>query len=233
MPIREKIAGEPEDGWVTWTIVMQQELTGPVAFVVSWDLKTGDGGGEGDDDEDEQSAASNQVQVQPPVALDLDNDNITGELVIRKDDALEVKWPDDGQLEGLEFIDVRELKLLPTSGSVAFRFHVQPVSLEISTRKFESEKVVQTVVSRALVEMVINKNGTASVRARYRLKSSERQRLRVDLPGESNVSEIFVDQGRVPVEKAGDDQEAPEGWTAYSLNVAGTTTDEEFFLSIR
>ncbi|HCD01194.1 MAG TPA: hypothetical protein DER64_11760, partial [Planctomycetaceae bacterium] len=233
VPIREKIAGEPEDGWVTWTIVMQQELTGPVAFVVSWDLKTGDGGGEGDDDEDEQSAASNQVQVQPPVALDLDNDNITGELVIRKDDALEVKWPDDGQLEGLEFIDVRELKLLPTSGSVAFRFHVQPVSLEISTRKFESEKVVQTVVSRALVEMVINKNGTASVRARYRLKSSERQRLRVDLPGESNVSEIFVDQGRVPVEKAGDDQEAPEGWTAYSLNVAGTTTDEEFFLSIR
>ncbi|GIS58042.1 MAG: hypothetical protein CM1200mP2_02670 [Planctomycetaceae bacterium] len=93
--------------------------------------------------------------------------------------------------------------------------------------------MVQTVVSRALVEMVINKNGTASVRARYRLKSSERQRLRVDLPGESNVSEVFVDQGRVPVEKAGEDQEAPEGWTAYSLNVAGTTTDEEFFLSIR
>ena len=108
---------------------------------------------------------------------------------------------------------------------------MQPVSLEIATRKFESEKVVQTVVSRALVEMVINKNGTASVRARYRLKSSERQRLRVDLPGESNVAEVFVDQGRVQVEQAGEDQEAPEGWTAYSLNVAGTTTDDEIKVS--
>ncbi len=227
VPIREKIPGEPEDGWVTWTIVMQQELTGPVAFKVTWDLKTGD------DDSDEETGKNKPVPVQPPQALDLSNDNITGELVIRKDDALEVKWPPREQLKDLEFIDVRELDLLPKSGSVAFRFHVQPVSLKISTRKFESEKVVQTVVSRALVEMVINKNGTASVRARYRLKSSERQRLRVDLPDESSISDVFVDEGRVPVEKAGDDQEVEEGWTAYSLNVAGTTTDEEFFLSIR
>ena len=222
VPIREKTAGDPEDGFVTWTIVMQQELTGPVAFDVSWDLKTGDGEG-------------TTVVVHPPEALDLDNENITGEVVIKKDDALEVKWPSSDTLadSGLEFIDVRELRLLPTAGSAAFRFHTQPVSIEISTRKFESEKVVQTVVSRALVEIVINKNGTASVRARYRLKSSERQRLRVDMPNGTSVSEVFVDQRKVLVEKAGGGPQVEDGWTAYSFNVAGTRTDEEFFLSIR
>ncbi|MFP6702323.1 MAG: hypothetical protein VB861_11290 [Planctomycetaceae bacterium] len=234
VPIREKSAGEPEDGWVTWTIVMQQELTGRVAFDVSWNVKTnGDGSGGSDE--------NTKIQVQPPQALDLDNDNITGEVVIKKADALEVKWPTDEELSGggLEYIDVRELKLLPTAGSAAFRFHTQPVSIEISTRKFESEKVVQTVVSRGLVEIVINKDGTAAVRARYRLKSSERQRLRVDMPKGASLSEVFVDQRKVPVEKAGgsgggvDGESTEAGWTSYSFNVAGTKTDEEFFLSIR
>ena len=226
VPIREKTSGEVEDGWVTWTIVMQQEMTGPVAFDVSWDLKTAG-------EEDSDPMANRQVLVQPPRAMDLDNQNITGEVVVKKDDALGIDLPDDGELDGLELIDVRELKLLPTNGSAAFRFHVQPVSLEVTVRKFESEKVVETVVSRALVEMVINKNGTASARARFRLKSSQRQRLRVDLPNLANVSDVFVDLRRVPVEKSGDDETALEGWTAYSINVAGTRADEEFFLSIR
>ena len=226
VPIREKTSGEAEEGWVTWTIVMQQELTGPVAFDVSWDLKTAD-------EEESGAMANRQVLVQPPRALDLDNQNITGEVVVKKDDALGIDLPGDGDLDGLELIDVRELKLLPTNGSAAFRFHVQPVSLEVTVRKFESEKVVETVVSRALVEMVINKNGTASARARFRLKSSQRQRLRVDLPTLANVSDVFVDLRRVPVEKSGDGETAPDGWTAYSFNVAGTRADEEFFLSIR
>jgi len=240
VPIREKSAGESEDGWVTWTIVMQQELTGLVAFDVSWNVKTnGDGSSESGG-----SGENTKIQVQPPQALDLDNDNITGEVVIKKADALEVKWPTDEELSGggLEYIDVRELKLLPTAGSAAFRFHTQPVSIEISTRKFESEKVVQTVVSRGLVEIVINKDGTAAVRARYRLKSSERQRLRVDMPKGASLSGVFVDQRKVPVEKSGgsggsggsgDGESTEAGWTSYSFNVAGTKTDEEFFLSIR
>ena len=232
VPIREKTAGDPEDGWVTWTIVMQRELIGPVAFDVSWDLKTGDAEGA---EATTETASGTTVTIHPPQALDLDNDNITGEVVIQKDDALEVKWPAHDKLAdaGLEFIDVRELRLLPTAGSAAFRFHTQPVSIEISTRKFESEKVVQTVVSRALVEIVINKDGTASVRARYRLKSSERQRLRVDMPEGTSVSEVFVDLRKVLVEKAGVGQQVEVGWSAYSFNVAGTKTDEEFFLSIR
>ena len=226
VPIREKTAADPADGWVTWTIVMQRELTGPVGFDVSWDLKTGS-------DEKEEAELSNghAISVQPPQALNLDNQNITGEVVVQKDDALEVTWPAEAELGDLEYIDVRELRLLPTSGSAAFRYHTQPVGLTITTRKFESEKVVETVISRGLVEMVINKNGTASVRARYRLKSSERQRLRVDLPAAATVSDVFVDKRRVPVEKSGED--SAEGWSDYSFNVSGTKTDEEFFLSIR
>jgi hypothetical protein len=53
------------------------------------------------------------------------------------------------------------------------------------------------------------------------------------------LSEVFVDQRKVPVEKAGgsgggvDGESIEAGWTSYSFNVAGTKTDEEFFLSIR
>ncbi len=225
VPIREKTPGEPVDGWVTWTIVMQRERTGPVAFRLTWDLKS--------EENEATKGASRETLLQPPRPLDLDKDNITGEIVIRKDRSLEVRTPDpEQQDEGLERIDVRELRLIPTTGSAAFRYHHRkPVGLQIITQQFEAEQVVETVVSRALVEVVINKEGRAGVRCRYRLKSSERQRLRVDLPRGGRTPEVFVDRRQVPAELF--EGEETEGWKSYSINVSGTKTDKEFTLTLR
>ena len=227
VPIREKTAGDAVDGWVTWTIVMQRERTGPVAFRVVWDLKSAESKG--------GAGGSREVLLQPPRPLDLDNDNIIGEIVIRKDRSLEVRTSEPGQPEeGLERIDVRELQLIPSTGSAAFRYHHRkPVGLQIITQQFEAEQVVETVVSRGLVEVVINKEGRAGVRCRYRLKSSERQRLRVDLPRGSRTPDVFVGRRQVPAELFEGEKNEDEDWKSYSINVSGTKTDEEFTLTLR
>ena len=34
LPIKEKTAGDPEDGWITWTVVTQGEVLGIQRFVL-------------------------------------------------------------------------------------------------------------------------------------------------------------------------------------------------------
>lgn len=229
LAIREKTAGEAEDGWVIWTITMQREVTGPQAFRVTWDVKP--------PGEDEKATALRKVLVQPPRPLDLDNENIVGEILVVKDRSLEVTTSDpDKDQQVLEVIDVRELQLLPKTGSAAYRYHKQPVRLEITTREYMAEKVVETVISQGLVEAVISKDGQVGFRCRYRLKSSERQRLRVDLPTGCSTPEVYVDQRRVPAElhKTEENSAATaKEWKAYSINVARTRSNEEFFLTLR
>ena len=98
LAIREKTAGEAEDGWVIWTITMQREVTGPQAFRVTWDVKP--------PGEDEKATALRKVLVQPPRPLDLDNENIVGEILVVKDRSLEVTTSDpDKDQQVLEVIE--------------------------------------------------------------------------------------------------------------------------------
>ena len=53
--------------------------------------------------------------------------------------------------------------------------------LALAITKHELQDVVRTVIRRAYIEAVVTKDGPITVRARYDLKSSERQRLAVRL----------------------------------------------------
>jgi hypothetical protein len=125
--------------------------------------------------------------------------------------------------------------LLPQDGALAYRYFKQPdeggVTLTLTRTRHEVEKVAPTVVRRALVEIVNGEDGTANYRARLRLKTTERQRLQVDLPVNLELlggGGVVVDGREVKLEKAGDPVDGDE-FQQYYVNVARTKpSDEEF-----
>ena len=236
--IKQKVpAEEAVDGWVTWTITMQRDVLGPHSFQLTWDAKPAGAAenGDGEPAAAEQSGSS-EIVFQTARVLGLDGSdekqrvvelsNVSGEIAVRKDRSLSVsaKTLD----ESLETIDVRELTLLPQTGSLAYRYFKQPVGFRIESTKHEIQKVVETVVTRALVEVVTRRDTQANYRCRYRIRSSERQRLRVDVPVGSELLGVFIDGQQVSPEKNAQPMET-EGWDSYFVNVARPGSSDDLF----
>ena len=216
------------DGWVTWTVVMQREVLGTQPFEITYDLTP-----TADADTKSEKAAIELIQVLGPFDK---NDGlqgkreilltrIIGEMTVTKDRALSVAAGATGG--DVEPIDVRELQQLPQDGFVAFRYFKQPVKLELTANKYDVQGVVETVVSKALIEVVLDKASMATYRARYLVKSSERQRLRIDLPANVETLGVLVDRKPVLLEKA--DLKTRDNWSSFFVNVARTKSSDEAF----
>ncbi|MEX0703549.1 MAG: hypothetical protein WD069_15750 [Planctomycetales bacterium] len=180
---------------------------------------------------------------------------IDGELLVLRDRALAVRAVPAGN--ALEAIDLRELVFLSVSGELAasaaaqkqqsagstgdslqsavlaYRYHAQPVELTVSARRYEVGEVVETVISRALIEVVIGRDGGRTYSCRYRMTSSERQRLAVDLPAKARPLAVLIDGRDVPLGKA-EAKEGQAGRDAYFIDVSrGTQSDAAFLLTLR
>lgn len=118
----------------------------------------------------------------------------------------------------------------------------QEVSLDVSLRdsfrlairaeKHEVQEVVKTVVSRALIEVVLGSDPVATYLCRYRLTSSERQRLRIDLPNGAEIHSPQVNGQSASLEKS--DVKSDGLYTTYFVNVSrdGDSSDS-FVLSLQ
>jgi len=105
----------------------------------------------------------------------------------------------------------------------------------VEATKYEIQKVVETVVMRSLVEVVARRELTAAYRCRYYLKSSERQRLQIDIPfGEETLLQgVFVNGREVSLERSRVQHEE-EGWDSYFVNVTREqSSDEPFSLTLQ
>ncbi len=209
-------ADKPEDDRsVVWTVVLHSEALGGRAFTITYDQKI--------------TVPEKGVthEVQPVRVLDVDRE--TGEIAVLKDRALAI----EAKQEGLEEIDPRELTL-PAAGKdgeqpyLTYRYFRHPARLTLGVTKHELEGVVKTVVTRAYVEAVVSAEGPISVRARYMVKSSERQRLAVTLPATRLLGVAVAGRSVLP-EKA----PSPAGATAddksYFINVARSTGPDDAF----
>lgn len=219
-----------EDGWVTWTLVLQDEVTGTVQLAADWDVPLG----ELNEAETEHSLSLQQIRILPPFTGEqADKRKVTltqtkGEIRLLRHESLSISA--EGQGETTEKIDVRELELLPKDGYQAFRYFSQPASTTVRIRRHEVHEVVATVVSRAAIEIVTDKQRDANYRCRFRITSSERQRLRIDLPTGADLQAPLLGGRRTTFETA-KDVEANEGWDAYYVNISREgTSDEEFLL---
>lgn len=233
--IKQKLPSPAKDGWVEWTVVMQREVLGIQRFRISYDVKP------------VQSATGSRdrqvtVQVVKPLGYVKGEQQTplsqsTGEITMTRDESLAVSVKATGG--DIEPIDIRELTLLPQTGTQAFRFYTQPdngaVQVDISQTKYEIEEVVETVVSKALVQIVTGETSAATYLALLRVKTSERQRLLVHLPKGLEPLNISVAGRVVSLEQADfpSDQKLGDGWETYWLNVARESgSDQEFTISL-
>lgn len=225
-------AAEAEDGWVTWTVVMQRDVTGSQPFEVKYDLVPNSDEGAG-----QESTTIEPIRVLDPFDSDdttqgkreVSVSRIVGEMTVVKERALSVQATATGG--DVEPIDVRELEHSPQDGFVAYRYFKQPAKLDVVASRYDVQDVVETVVSKALVEIVLDRAGVGTNRCRYVLKSSERQRLRLDLPENVETLGVLVDRKPAVLEKA--ELPADKGWESYYVNVARTKpSDESFTLSV-
>jgi hypothetical protein len=163
---------------------------------------------------------------------------VSGEIMVQKDRALSVSAKGGSDLEP---IDVRELTLLPQDGNLAYRYYKQPeklateFKLDLTATRHEIQEVVETVVAQALIEAVVTddpKDNRVTYRCRYRLKTSERQRLRIVLPRAVEILDTFVAGKRVDLEKDPNKPESKDA-EAFTINVArATPSDEPFVMAL-
>ena len=232
-PIKQKSrAPQAVEGWVTWTVIMQRDVLGSQPFAITYDLTPTAAA-----ESKSEKSVIEAIRVLPPYdkadgpqgKRDIAVSRTVGEMTVTKDRALSVSAAATGG--DSEQIDVRELQQLPQDGFVAFRYYKDPVKLELIANKYDIQGVVETVVSKALVEVVLDKASVATYRTRFVMKSSERQRLRIDLPSKAEPLGVLIGKKQVSLEKA--DLKTRDGWTSFFVNVARTdSSDEQFSLVI-
>ena len=209
---RRKAEQATDDGMVEWTIVLHSEALGQRTFTTTYDQKVS------------IPDEGTQFELQPIQVLDADRE--TGEIAIHKDRALSVA----ATSAGLEEIDPRELSQ-PTGTTqpyLTYRYYEHPAQLTLSVTKHELQDVVKTVVRRAYIEAVITEDGPMTVRARYDLKSSERQRLAVTLRNPRILGMTVAGQSVAPEKAPAAPGASPEDKT-YFINVARTADSDEPF----
>lgn len=243
-----------ENGWVTWTLVLQEEATGEVQIGVDWDLPlpaappapaapaAAPAATPGAAAAETVTAAEQTITVEPARILSPYADEqagrrrviltqARGEMRLLRHESLSITA--DSQGETTEAIDVRELERLEADGYLAYRYFAQPASAIVKIRKHQLHEVAATVVSRAAVEVVTETQQLAAWRVRLRVTTSERQRLRLDLPEGSELQAPLLNGQRTTVEKA-TDVRTSENMTAYYVNVSRAgTSDESFLLTLQ
>jgi hypothetical protein len=224
-------AEEAVDGWVRWTIELQQEALGEQAFDVIFEEPL----------EREGDEQLSEIEVTLPKALpaltaaeggeEIPLVRTVGEIGIARDRSLTLSSSID--TERSESLDRRELTMPAGASDQAYRYYTQPVTLTLRSRKYEIQTVVETVISKALVEVAVGYDPQATYRCRYLLNSSERQRLLVRLPKNSEPLSVLVDGRRVDLEQA-EEEESSEQWDAYYVNVSqSNSANEQFSLTLQ
>ncbi|GAB4141483.1 MAG: hypothetical protein Tsb009_11230 [Planctomycetaceae bacterium] len=220
-PQKNQKPDSTEQDWSVATIVLAKPAIGRKVFRLSYEipvpaevLKTA-------------SSSKRELTLSPvrivlkPSAGFVAVSELLGEVVIAAQPTFKVSVSSTGG--DVETIDSRELQLVSEVSGNFFRYHKEPVSFSIQTVKLSVQPVVQTVISKALVEMLIGADQTATYRCRFQLVTSERQRLQVDLPKPAEPLVTLVNGKKVDLEVATADlQSKKEEFATYLLNVTRT-----------
>lgn len=227
--IKQKSAGAAENGWAPWTVVLQRKSVGAHRLRIVYRLTAGIDPAGGDAAAVEPAISVLLVRPEgkpetpdgaPAVALT----RLQGEVRVQKDPTLAVTTEASGG--DVEPIDVRELTLLPAEGAAAYRYYRQPddagIEVKLTRTRHAVEEVTPTVVERGLVEIATGRHTAATFRCRYRIKTVERQRLRIDLPKELELLGVFVDgvEERLSPLDAAEAGAAQEDVAAYAVGLS-------------
>ena len=209
---RRKADQPGENGMVEWTLVLHSEAIGAYMFTATYDQRIS------------IPDTGTQVELQPIQVQGVDRES--GEIAIQKERALSI----EAASTGLEEIDPRELSqsIGATQPYLTYRYYQHPAELTLSVNKHELQDVVETVIRRAYVEAVVTEDGPVTMRARYELKSSERQRLAVTLRNPRILGMTVAGQTVTPEKGPAGPGGDPDDKT-YLINVARAGDSDEPF----
>jgi len=234
-PVRQQGREEGgEAGWVFWKIVLQRPVLGAFQLRLRADQKLS------------LPAGARQTSFSvSPVRLRtgglegtetvVNPTSVEGQVVVQRDRTLSVGAEADA---GFESIDLRELTLLPPEGDLAFRYYSQPEgltvpqSLSLAATQLEIQPVLETLVSKGVIEAVVTEDAKVTCRMRYELRTSERQRLDLELPKDSVPLDAVVDGKRVELERA-PVESTDKRWDAYQIPVSrNRSADQPFVMAL-
>jgi hypothetical protein len=250
--IKQKTPGTAENGWVPWTVVMQRKIVGSQALRITYRrtkptadtaaAPVGDAASVAPDAGSighEESILLLRPQGKPDtpdgsaaVALT----QLKGEVRIAKERSLAVTSEATGG--DVEPIDIRELTLLPQDGAIAYRYFRQPddaaIEVKLTQTKHEIQEVTPTVVERGLVEIATARHAAATFRCQYLVKTTERQRLRIDLPKTMDLLGVFVDGAEEKLNPLTEGVAAQQDVDAYTVNISRRQqSDQAFVLTVQ
>ncbi|MFK7821820.1 MAG: hypothetical protein AB8G99_24185, partial [Planctomycetaceae bacterium] len=240
--IKQRTREDAVDGWVTWTVVMQQKAQTTAVLNVEYDLTTKPNDAEADAEPaaENDAASETESQVEPIRVLSAGQDaeiepvQIKGEVAITKDNSLSVSAEPTG--EDIETIDVRELGVANSEATIAFRYFSQDTGLTLKSVKYAIKSVVETVVNRAAIEVQLGHDPVATYLCRYLITSSERQRLQIDLPANAELLDQSVDGTRISLTPINEGVNT-NGWESFYANfgtaVSGAGANQSFLLAIQ
>lgn len=190
----------------------------------------------------EAESNSSRYALTLPIPLDSRHRNgqaipllsMNGELVFEQQPQLtaEVK-PADNEQASLRMIDLRELeKLTSTNGVAAYEYTsmsiAEPIRFGIRTTQAVVQDVVSSVVTRQLVECIVRRSKERLIRVRSVIRSSERQRLQIQLPAEMTIMDVWVDDEVRKLEPLATEENGTK--KQYGLRITRTKDASEPFV---
>ena len=209
------------------------------------------------DESNRSSSRNRELTIHPVRVLGLEAEqhsgvavplsSMKGEMIVTHDRSLSIRATNqsktpDSKTPLLEQIDPRHLQFLtknrfdqeqrPTEDSrtlsLSWRYFQQPVSATMEIIQHEVQRVIETVVAKGLVEVIVGRDPVVTYRCRYQMRSSERQRLRIDFPQQMTILGVEVNRQSSALE-VNQLLEPEEGWTSYFLNVGRTGGADDLF----
>lgn len=227
--VKKVVAGPAADDlndWKVAAIELPKPVVGRNLFVVEYELAAGN-----EADNVQREATIRPLRVLGAVALSGDASaaavaELHGEVSVSGDRAFKIQSSAEGA--DVETIDAREIEVVRKVDGEFYRYHQEPLRITLKATKLDIQPVVETVVSKALVELLIGRDRTATYRCRYRLTSSERQRLRIDLPKTADPLAVLVDGRKVDLERTVEASEQEE-YASYLVSVAREQSSNQSF----
>ncbi len=184
-------AGPQDANWAYYKIVLQSKVTGSYELKVSTYQPFEAG----------QSGEPAVVKVEPILAAGRLSDQ-NGHIAIVKADTLAVAEP---VMENLIPADAGSPADLPYQphrriASLAFKYNAPPFELSLPVVTQKEATVFTTIVSGAIVEQVLARDGMLNTHATYLLATSQGDRIPIKLPKGAELTALLLNGSEAPVE---------------------------------
>jgi hypothetical protein len=200
-PRIDELPGEPNVGDVNWAyfkIVLQSPVTGSYQLKVNvhQSFQAGRTG---------QAAA---VKVEPILAAGALSDQ-NGHIAIAKADTLAIGEPVMDNLIPADAGSGVDLPYSPhrNGASLAFKYNSPPFELSLPVVVQKEANVFTTIVSGAIIEQVLARDGMLNTHATFLLATSQGDRLPLTLPAGAELTAVLLNGNETPVEKGASSDE--------------------------